>query len=113
MKDKKIVKKNRMSFKEGVVMNALYKIGKPASCAEVMEVLENDYGLKYKDTTVYTFLANIQDKELVKVELGRVKKYVPLIDREILLNESLETIKNLWFDGSLAAMKNYINKLDS
>lgn len=38
------------------------------TCAQVMEKLKEDYGLTYKDTTVYTFLKNLINKGFVSSE---------------------------------------------
>ena len=63
------------------VMKCIWDLKSEVTCAQVMEKLKEDYGLIYKDTTVYTFLKNLINKGFVTSEKKGITYYTPEIGR--------------------------------
>ena len=54
--------KSVLSECEMVTMRCVWNLGKNATAFNVINMLAEDYGLVYKETTVYTFLKKLKEK---------------------------------------------------
>ena len=97
-------RKKELSKCEITTMKCIWDIDHPVTCAEVMERLQNNYGLEYKDTTVYTFLKNLKEKGFVDSYRKGLTYYVPLCTEEEYRNEMLKQQKKFWFGNSAVQM---------
>ena len=70
---------------ELTVMKCIWDLKSEVTCAQVMEKLKEDYGLIYKDTTVYTFLKNLINKGFVTSEKKGITYYTPVRSEKILV----------------------------
>lgn len=83
------------------------------TCAQVMEKLKEDYGLTYKDTTVYTFLKNLINKGFVSSEKKGITYYTPIRKEEDYRTDLLKQSKKFWFNDSVADFVEAVFKLDT
>lgn len=83
------------------------------TCAQVMEKLKEDYGLTYKDTTVYTFLKNLINKGFVSSEKKEITYYTPIRKEEDYRTDLLKQSKKFWFNDSVADFVEAVLKLDT
>jgi predicted transcriptional regulator len=65
-----------------------------------MDTLREEYGLEYKDTTVYTFLKNLKEKGFVDSYRKGLTYFFPIRDEEEYRNEQLKKTEKFWFNGS-------------
>jgi len=92
---------------EAEIMEAIWRIGGSPS---VREVLERAYPNGQKAyTTVQTIMNNLEAKGfLVRQKIGLVNFYSPTKSREEMLLKETKNLLSKFFDGSVAAMANYI-----
>ena len=83
------------------------------TCAQVLEKLKEDYGLTYKDTTVYTFLKNLINKGFVSSEKKGITYYTPIRKEEDYRTDLLKQSKKFWFNDSVADFVEAVLKLDT
>ena len=98
------VKRSELSECELIVKKCIWDEGMPVTCARIMERLKGEYGLDYKDTTVYTFLKVLKDKGFVKSERKGVTYYTAIQEEEAYREEILRKTEKFLFGGSSARM---------
>lgn len=98
------IKRSELSECELTTMKCIWDAGEPITCAQIREVLREKYALDYKDTTVYTLLKSLQEKEFVESERKGLTYYKAIRDEEAYREEILKKTESFWFDGSSARM---------
>lgn len=88
---------------ELMTMKCIWDAEEPITCSEIIAKLSQNYGLTYKDTTVYTFIKKLKDKGFVDSFRKGVTYYIPLRDEESYRNEQMKFTQDFWFKGSSAA----------
>ena len=96
-------KKEELSECEMVTMRCVWNLGKDATAFNIINMLSEDYGLSYKETTVYTFLTKLKDKGFVKTIRKGVTYYVPLVSEQEYQNKMAKQYLRFWFNGNVAA----------
>lgn len=104
------MRRSEISECELITMKCVWDLKEPATCQQIMEKLKNDYGLEYKDTTVYTFLKNLKDKGFVSSYRKGLTYFSAIRDEKEFRNGQLIKNKNFWFEGSIL---NYASALFS
>lgn len=89
---------------EQTVMKCIWDAGQPMTCAQIIEELKGKYGLDYKDTTVYTFLKSLKEKNFVESERKGVTYYRAKKDEEKYREEVLKKTEKFWFGSSSSKM---------
>ena len=54
-----------LSDRELLVMKCLWDAASPMTVSELIERIQQEYDIAYKETTVYTFLKRLKDKNYV------------------------------------------------
>lgn len=88
---------------ELVTMRCVWNLGERATAFNVINMLAEDYGMKYKETTVYTFLKKLKEKGFVDTKRQGVTYYIPLVDETTYLKEMAKKLVGFWFNGDTAA----------
>lgn len=89
---------------ELMTMKCIWDSDHPVTCAEIMEKLKRDYGLEYKDTTVYTFLKKLKEKGFVDSFRKGITFFIPLRDEASYRNEQMKFARDFWFNGSVSSL---------
>jgi len=95
--------KSDLSECETVTMRCVWNLGDEATAYNVINMLADDYGLVYKETTVYTFLTKLKEKGYVDTVRKGVTYYVPLVSEEDYLKRMAKKYLNFWYHGNVAA----------
>ena len=94
--------RSALSECEMVTMRCVWNLGKDATAFNIINMLSEDYGLSYKETTVYTFLTKLKDKGFVKTIRKGVTYYVPLVSEQEYQNKMAKQYLRFWFNGNVA-----------
>lgn len=97
--------RNPLSGCEAVVMKIIWDAGEPVSCRKIMDILEQRYGLCYKDTTVYTFLKKMLEKGFINSYKKGVTFYLPIKTEHEYTMELLSDFVTLWYAGNKDQLK--------
>lgn len=97
---------------ELTVMKCIWDLKSEVTCAQVMEKLKEDYGLIYKDTTVYTFLKNLINKGFVTSENKGITYYTPVRSEVDYRTDILKQAKKFWFNDSVTDFVDAVLSLD-
>ena len=95
--------RSALSECEMVTMRCVWNLGKDATAFNIINMLSEDYGLSYKETTVYPFLTKLKDKGFVKTIRKGVTYYVPLVSEQEYQNKMAMQYLRFWFNGNVAA----------
>jgi len=95
--------RSALSECEMVTMRCVWNLGDNATAFNVINMLAEDYGLIYKETTVYTFLKKLKEKGFVDTVRRGVTYYVPLVDEAAYQKEMAKKLLNFWYKGDIAA----------
>ncbi len=87
---------------EMVTMRCVWNLGKNATAFNVINMLAEDYGLVYKETTVYTFLKKLKEKGFLDTFRRGVTYYVPRVEESVYLKEMAKRLVNFWYNGNAA-----------
>ncbi|MBR0145963.1 MAG: BlaI/MecI/CopY family transcriptional regulator [Eubacterium sp.] len=87
---------------ELVTMRCVWNLGDRATAFNVINMLAEDYGLQYKETTVYTFLKKLKEKGFVDTRRQGVTYYVPKVSEETFQKEMAKKLLNFWYNGDIA-----------
>lgn len=98
------MRRSELSECELITMKCIWDEKEPTTCHEIMDKLRNEYGLDYKDTTVYTFLKNLKMKGFVDSYRKGVTFYLPIRDEVEYRNEQLRRMEKFWFQNSASKM---------
>ncbi len=102
-KDIKMYEKNALSECEMVTMRCVWNLGKDATAFNIINMLDEDYGMVYKETTVYTFLTKLKEKGFLDTVRKGVTYYIPRISEKEYLKKAAKQYLDFWFHGNVAA----------
>ncbi len=94
------MRRSELSECELTTMKCVWDAGEPVTCQWIMDKLKRDYGLEYKDTTVYTFLKNLKDKGFVSSYRQGITYFQPIRDEKEFRDAQLAKAEKFWFEGS-------------
>jgi predicted transcriptional regulator len=110
-KGEAMFKRSELSECELTTMKCIWDAKEPVPCIVIMDMLRDEYGLNYKDTTVYTFLKNLKDKGFVASYRKGLTYFYPIRDEEEFRNEQLKKTENFWFNGSSSKLMSALFKM--
>lgn len=94
------------------VMKILWDAKEDLICKEVRDRLEEKYHMKYCDTTVYTFLKQLNSKGIIESYKKGINFYRPVLDEFDFQAEYLYKTIDLLFDGKMDECIDFIKFLD-
>ena len=100
--------RSALSECEMVTMRCVWNLGDNATAFNVINMLAEDYGMVYKETTVYTFLKKLKDKGFVDTVRRGVTYYIPLVDEITYQKEMAKKLLNFWFNGDISEAVNAV-----
>ncbi|MGN0268754.1 MAG: BlaI/MecI/CopY family transcriptional regulator [Lachnospiraceae bacterium] len=89
---------------ELLVMKCLWDSGEPVTVHGLITELDKQYGKKYKETTVYTFLSNLKKKEYVDSYKKGASYFYPLIKEDDYVRQYAEQMRSFWGERALKVM---------
>lgn len=92
--------RSELSECELATMKCVWDAGEPVTCQQVIERLRTEYGMDYRDTTVYTFLSNLKAKKFITSKRKGLTYYKAIRSEEEYRNEQLAKTEQFWFGGS-------------
>lgn len=98
------MRRSELSECELIAMKCVWDHKEPVTCQQVMTQLREEYGLVYKDTTVYTFLKNLKDKGFVESKKQGLTYYSAIRDEKEYRDEQLRKTEKFWFGGSASRL---------
>ena len=93
--------KSALSECELVTMRCVWNLGKNATAFNVINMLAEDYGMVYKETTVYTFLKKLKEKGFLDTFRKGVTYYVPKVEEETYQKEMAKKLLRCWYKGDV------------
>ena len=96
--------RSELSECELAAMKCVWDAEEPVTCQQVIERLRTEYGMDYKDTTVYTFLNNLKAKKFITSKRKGLTYYKAIRSEEEYRNEQLVMTEKFWFGGSPAKL---------
>lgn len=98
--------RSALSECELVTMRCVWNLKERATAFNVINMLAEDYGMQYKETTVYTFLKKLREKGFVDTRRQGVTYFIPLVDEESYKKEMAKKLVDFWFNGdTFSALK--------
>ena len=94
--------KSVLSECEMVTMRCVWNLGKNATAFNVINMLAEDYGLVYKETTVYTFLKKLKEKGFLDTFRRGVTYYVHKVEEAAYQKEMAKKLVKFWYNGDAA-----------
>lgn len=86
----------KLSDRELLVMKCLWDAEAPMTVGDLIERIHTVYGISYKETTVYTFLKRLKDKEYVTSYKKGSSRFSPTIPQEDYLKDYARTMSDFW-----------------
>jgi predicted transcriptional regulator len=93
-------KRSELSDCELLTMKCIWDADEPVTASEVIAKLKDDYGLAYKDTTVYTFIQKLKDKGFVESNRRGLTFFSPKRNKLEFRDQQLKEAEKFWFNGS-------------
>ena len=94
--------KSDLSECEMVTMRCVWNLGKSATAFNIINMLADDYGLVYKETTVYTFLTKLKEKGYLDAVKKGVTYYIPRVSEREYQRRMAKKYLQFWFHGNVA-----------
>lgn len=95
---------SELSDCELTTMKCIWDSDKPITAHEIIRQLKKNYGLVYKESTVYTFIKKLKDKGFASSYRNGVTFYFPIREEEEYRSILLNRAREFWFKGSTTAM---------
>lgn len=86
---------------ELLVMKCLWTAEQPVSVHVLISELDKQYGKKYKETTVYTFLSNLRKKMYVDSYKKGASYFYPLVSEDDYVKQYAQVMRSFWGDRAL------------
>ena len=93
--------KSALSECELVTMRCVWNLGNNATAFNVINMLAEDYGMVYKETTVYTFLKKLKEKGFLDTIRKGVTYYIPKVKEEAYQKEMAKKLLKFWYNGDV------------
>ena len=109
-------KNGDLSTCEKMVLGCIYEYNRKNDMAsnlrDIMALIEERYGILWKQQTVCTFLSRIEKKGLLMTEKkGRYTYYYPIVPYEIYVRRELKELCSIYFENSEKRLKQFIRHL--
>jgi len=91
---------SELSDCELVTMKCIWDADAPISAHEIIRKLKKNYGLDYKDSTVYTFIKKLKEKGFANSYRKGVTFYFPVREESEYRSHQLNMTRDFWFKGS-------------
>ena len=85
-----------LSDRELLVMKCLWDASAPMTVGDLIDKIHQEYGIAYKETTVYTFLKRLKDKNYVTSYKRGSSHFKPAVDENEFLHHYAETMSAFW-----------------
>ncbi|HCT92383.1 MAG TPA: hypothetical protein DF613_13565 [Lachnospiraceae bacterium] len=95
---------SELSDCELTTMKCIWDSAEPVTAHEIIRQLKKNYGLNYKESTVYTFLKKLKDKGFANSYRQGVTFYFPIREEEEYRSLHLNRARDFWFKGSTTEM---------
>jgi len=95
--------RSALSECEMVTMRCVWNLGKDATAFNVINMLAEDYGMVYKETTVYTFLKKLKEKGFLDTVRKGVTYYIPKVQEDVFQKEMAKKLLNFWYNGDMVS----------
>lgn len=91
-----------LSETEMKLMKEIWKIGRPVTSNELLEIFARKEGKEWKGQTIATFLSRLVDKEVLLIEReGRPNTYVPRISFKVYKKREAQNLLETMYQGSI------------
>lgn len=105
------VRRTDLSFCEELVISILWDAAEPLTCSEIINHLGTRYNIHYKDTTVYTFLKNLEEKGYITRYKRGVTFFTAAKSKDDYVHGKMLEIEDIWFQGDKQEACRYMNLL--
>ena len=85
-----------LSDRELLVMKCLWDAAGPLTVGDLIEKIEQGYGIAYKETTVYTFLKRLKDKNYVTSYKKGSSYFTPTVSEKDYLENYAKVMADFW-----------------
>ena len=89
-----------LSDRELLVMKCLWDAAAPMTVGDLIEKIQQTYGISYKETTVYTFLKRLKDKNYVTSYKKGSSHFSPTVSETDYLEQYAKTMAKFWGKAS-------------
>lgn len=114
MNKENIIVEKKPTNSEMILMKVIWDAEGEISMKYLADELREKYGRDYARTTIVTFLSRLEAKGFIHQERRGRYAYITAVKSEKEFQESmLLDIMNLWFDGDLVSMFEFIVKQDT
>lgn len=94
-----------LSNTEMLIMELLWRVGKPMSFKEIMDVAQGEWGKKWKVQTLNTYLINLQKVKMVGADKSSTHyTYFALCSKEELIHNWTRKLVEECFDNSISRL---------
>ncbi len=96
---------------EMLCLNALWSIGE-GNVEQIRSLIQYERPLAY--TTVLTLLDRLEQRKVVsRRKEGRGFRYSPVVERSKIRQTALEQFLELYFDGNVAELREFLNRIET
>ena len=88
-----------LSDRELLVMKCLWDAAEPMTVGGLIERIKAEYNIPYKETTVYTFLKRLKDKNYVTSYKKGSSHFTPCVTEQEYLKQYAKTMADFWGKG--------------
>lgn len=85
-----------LSDRELLVMKCLWDAEMPLTVGDLIERIQQEFGIAYKETTVYTFLKRLKDKSYVTSYKKGSSHFSPSVDEKSYLEHYAGKMAAFW-----------------
>ena len=116
MVDETQMKSSDLSGCEKRVLGCIYEYKRKneelPNLRDLMTLIEEKYGILWKQQTVCTFLNRMEKKGLLMTEKkGRYTYYYPVVPYEIYVCRELKELCNIYFENSEKKLKQFVRRM--
>ena len=110
------MKSNDLSGCEKRILGCIYEYKRRNDAApnlrDLMALIEEKYGILWKQQTVCTFLSRMEKKGLLMTEKkGRYTYYYPVVPYEVYVCNEVKELCNIYFENSEKRLKQFIRQM--
>lgn len=109
-------KSGDLSGCERMILGCIYEYNRKNDMApnlrDIMVLIEEKYGILWKQQTVCTFLTRMERKRLIMTEKrGRYTYYYPVVPYEVYVRAELMELCNIYFEDSEKRLKQFVRQM--
>lgn len=92
------------------IMQVIWKLDKPVTSTELLQIFEEQFDIKWKRQTISTFLTRLVDKEMLKSQqIGKGNIYTASITQKEYETKEARGLLDIMYKGRL---KNFLTALN-